>query len=152
MTDAGPGGLERFDLVIGIGHPDRGDDGVGPFVAEQLAATGVRAQALHGDCARLLDLWAGAESVALVDAARLDAPPGTLICLDAHQDPLPASAFRSSSHLMGPVEAIALARTLDRLPRHLTLFAIAATDTTLGAGLSPPVAATAEALVRRLRC
>ncbi len=147
---AAPEGPERFDLVIGVGHPDRGDDGVGPFVAEQVRGAGGAAAVIHGDCLSLLTLWADAGRVALVDAAQLGAPPGTVRRFAIGEDALPAGAFGSASHLLGPAAAIGLAETLGRLPPVLVIFAIQAAGTALGAGLSAPVRTAAEQLAASL--
>ena len=67
---------------VGIGNPFRGDDAVGPVVAERLRAAG----AVVLDCAdeptRLLDQWEGFRTVVVVDALR-SASPGTLHRIDA---------------------------------------------------------------------
>ena len=43
---------------------------------------------------------------------------------EAHEQPLPASSLRTSTHSLGVVEAIELARSLGELPRHVVVFAI----------------------------
>ena len=71
---AGNGGA----LVVGIGNPLRGDDGVGPAVAALLRARahpGVQVAEVHADPIALLDLWAGRRRVVLVDACA-PAPAG----------------------------------------------------------------------------
>ena len=137
-------------LVIGVGHPDRGDDGVGPAVAARLQTLGVDAVVVHGDCARLIDLWAGRDHVVVVDALRADDPPGTIRRFDARTEPLPAGAFRSSSHLFGLADAIALAQVLDRLPPDLVVYGVAGARFDLGAGLSPPVDMATDRIVKAL--
>src|SRR5512135_998350 len=47
-------------LVVGVGNPVRGDDGVGPAVAALVRAQArpdVEVAELHGDLTALLDLW-----------------------------------------------------------------------------------------------
>ena len=77
-------------LVIGIGNRDRGDDGVGPVIVENLQqmAPDIDTACCAGDLTRLLDLWHGRERVILVDMlASQDAAPGTVHCFDiAHDD------------------------------------------------------------------
>ena len=136
--------------MIGVGHPDRGDDGVGPAVAARLQTLGVDAVVVHGDCARLIDLWSDRDRVVVVDAMRTDDAAGTVRRFDARIDPLPTEAFRSSSHLFGLAEAVALARALDRLPRELIVYGVAGARFDLGAALSPAVEQAADRVVKAL--
>jgi hydrogenase maturation protease len=129
--------------VIGVGNPWRRDDGAGPAVARALGGTST------DDPSRLLDLWAGAERVVVVDAAASGAPAGTVHRFDG-QRPLPAGVG-SSTHAFGVADAIELARALDRLPPRLTVYAIEGADFGSGPGLSPGVARAAETLIAALR-
>jgi hydrogenase maturation protease len=107
-------------LVIGIGHPDRGDDAIGRIVARQLnrqAPDGVMVFECDGEAARLLDLLEGADEVVIIDAAASGAEPGTIHRLDAVAGALPAGMFTMSTHSMGLAHAIELARTLGQLPK-----------------------------------
>lgn len=122
-------------LVIGIGHPDRGDDAVGALVVKQLTRARTR---LCSDCNDLMDMWAGEDDVVIVDAMRSGAAPGTVIRLDADRAELPARQF-SSSHSFGLVETVELARSLGRLPRRLRIYGIEGADFALGALPSPQV-------------
>lgn len=76
-------------LVVAFGNPLMGDDGVGPAVLEQLRQgplpPWVRLEDGGTDATCLLRLWRGEETVILVDAARLEAPPGTVHCLSLDQ-------------------------------------------------------------------
>jgi len=57
-------------LVIGLGNPLRGDDGVGIWIAEQIAAADwpdVMVLAIEsGEPTQLIEAWAGATRVSLV--------------------------------------------------------------------------------------
>ena len=83
----------------------------------------------------------------VVDAAASGASPGTVHRFDARAAPLPAAHLRSSTHAFGVADAVELARALGRLPGRLDVYAIEGGDFSLGAGLTPPVAAAVEALV-----
>jgi hydrogenase maturation protease len=104
----------------------------------------------EGDCTRLVDAWDGQEEVAVVDAAASGAPPGTIHLIDAGAGPLPAAMLRSSTHAFGVADAIELARALGRLPPRLRVYAIEGADFAIGAGLSPEVERSAQALAREL--
>src|SRR4051794_5888632 len=75
-------------LVIGVGHPLRGDDGVGPAVLQGLReylqthvtalAVPVRLEVADGDLVDLLESGTAYSKVILVDAVVTGAAPGTL--------------------------------------------------------------------------
>lgn len=137
-------------LILGIGHPFRGDDGIGPLVAERIAALtlpGVTALAHHGEGSDLMERWAGFDRVVVVDATRSDAPPGTIRRWDAVAEKLPAALFPKSSHLFGLAEAVEMARLLGRLPPVLTVIGVEGKDFSTGTELSPEVAAVVDGIV-----
>jgi len=136
--------------VIGIGHPDRGDDAVGRIVAARLAASGlpgIEVIETDGEAAKLIDLMEGADEVILIDAALSGATPGAVTRLDVAATPVPQPMFAASSHAVGLAESIELARILDRLPAHCIVYAIEAASFMLGAPLSPAVAAAVDRVV-----
>lgn len=60
-------------LVIGVGNPLRGDDGIGPAAVEALRGRVPQDTVLvvsDGEPARMLDLWRGADTVVVVEALR----------------------------------------------------------------------------------
>jgi hydrogenase maturation protease len=144
-------------LVVGVGHPDRGDDAVGLHVIEQLEPEGVAGVVLRrqtGDPSGVLldPLWEQADLVVLVDSTRTGAPVGTVTCRDA-RDLLGGGVTAPVTHEFGVAATIQLAEALDRLPARLTLVGIEAGDLAHGAPLSGPVreaVAVAVDLVRRL--
>lgn len=136
-------------LVIGIGHPFRGDDGVGPAVAEAVAALnlpGIATLSHHGEGADLMERWQDHDLVIVVDAMVSGADPGTITQWDAHSQTLPAAVFPKGSHVFGLAEAVAMARLLGRLPPRLIVIGIEGAEFRMGAPLSPAVARSARAL------
>ena len=121
-------------MVIGVGNRWAGDDAAGLAVARRLGG-----RQLEGDPTSLLDAWADADHVVVVDAAASGAPAGTIRRFDARSGPLPARLLRSSTHALGVPEAIELARALGRLPAQLEVYAIEGERFTSGAELSPAV-------------
>ena len=146
MRDALPAPDRRPRLVVGVGNRWRGDDAAGLAVAE--AAGGV---AHEGDGTGLLDRWAGAGDVVVVDAAAVGGSPGAIRRFDAVAGPLPVHTMSSSTHHFGLAEAIELARELGRLPERLEVYAIEGADFSAGAPLSPAVARAVGQLAGRLR-
>lgn len=138
-------------LVIGVGNPLRGDDGVGLAVAAELAADrGLRVVESDGEPVSLIGLWDGAATVVVVDAVSSGADPGTVITVPAERE-IPAALFRHSTHLFGVADAIELSRALGRLPGRLVVVGVEGGDFTPGAGLSPPVAAAVCGAADRVR-
>ena len=140
-------------LIIGIGHPDRGDDAAGRIVAERLrerVPAGVAVIATDGEAGKVLDLFGDADVAIIVDAGLSGATPGTIHRLDAATAALPRPMFAMSSHAIGLVETIELARTLGTLPARCVVYAIEAERFDLGSGLSAPVAAAIDAVCTRV--
>jgi len=140
-------------LVIGVGNPDRGDDGVGRLVARLLRGRvpdDVRVAEHGGDAAGLIDLLQDVDCVFLVDAALSGAAAGTIHRLDcAAGDTLPAAAG-TSSHGLGVAEAIAIARALGSLPHACVVYAVEGACFAPGSELSQPVADAAAEVAGRI--
>jgi len=146
-------------VVIGVGNPDRGDDGLGRAVARRLKQAGSRgATILESDGAadRLIEAFRGAERVILVDAAQGVGAPGSVVRLEAHGAALPAGLRPGSSHALGVAEAIELARALGELPPCVVVYAVEGSHFAPGPGLSAEVQHALDAVVERvlgeLRC
>jgi len=140
-------------LVVGIGNPDRGDDGIGPRIAEMLrdrVPSGVSVKSRSGDALALLQDWAAFDAVILVDAAAPAGAPGRIHRVDLAVEPLPRDLGLASTHAFGIAEAIALAAQLKRLPPRLVIYAIEAAAFTAGADLSPAVEAAGEGVASRI--
>ena len=127
-------------VVIGIGNPYRLDDGVGPAVAAAVAAhgrQGVRVVISAAEPTAILDAWAGATLVVLVDAAAGGTPGrvrvGTL------EDFAESAAV--SSHDLSVRQTYGLAAVLDRAPAALLVVTVDVAEVGYGEGLSPAVAA-----------
>ncbi|MDH6144285.1 MULTISPECIES: hydrogenase maturation protease [Kitasatospora] len=151
--------LTARTVVIGVGNEYRHDDGVGWAVVNRLAErdgqrplpVGTVLRVCDGDPARLITLWEAADLAIVVDAAHAHpGHPGRVHRLELDGRQLPASSGSTSSHGLGLGEAVELARALDRLPRRLVVYAVEGTDTSLGTGLSAPVAAAVEPLTDRI--
>ena len=133
-------------VVFGVGHPDRADDAVGPAVAEQVAARelpGVSVVPLVTPL-ELIDSWAGFDVVVVVDAARTGSPEGSVTVHRVRDASWPASSRALNTHALGLVDAIELARALDRLPRELVVVGIEGGNVQIGAPLSAPTRAAID--------
>jgi len=138
-------------VVVGLGHPDRGDDAVGSLVARRVAerAAGLSPAITiveQADPAGLLDLWEGADLAVLVDAVRSDRPAGEVLVLDVTTAPLPVGDWSAGgSHALSLAAAIELARVLGRLPGRLVLVGVEVRDAGLGVGVASVVTDAVEA-------
>ena len=135
--------------IIGIGHTDRGDDALGRLAAARLKDSlprGAEVVETDGEAGKLLDLFQGADTVIVIDACVSGAKPGTVQRIDAVATAMPRWLGSASSHAIGLGESVELARVLGQLPRRLIVYAVEAATFTLGAPLSPPVAAALESL------
>ena len=140
-------------LLIGVGNPDRGDDGLGPHIVQSLEGplSVLVTPIIHsGDGATLMECWDAEDYVVIVDCVRSGASPGTLHRFDAHQDKIPGDFFHYSSHAFGVAEAIELARTLKRLPKVLVIYGIEGKAYDWGSGLSPEVARKVAVICERI--
>jgi hydrogenase maturation protease len=135
-------------VIIGLGQPFAGDDGVGRVVARRLAAEGIPALEAS-DAGALLELLDGGR-VILVDAAIDAGEPGTVLSLDAGS--LATLDRPLSSHGLSVPDALALAQAFGRAPTEVWVVAIAIAPPRIGdLELSPPVAAAIPEAMNRVR-
>lgn len=140
-------------LVIGVGNPNRGDDAVGPVVASHLkqrAGDKFTVVEQAGEGLALMEIWEGADTVIILDAAFSGAPAGAIHRIDATTELMPKDFFCCSTHALGVAEAIELARALCQLPRRVIVYGIEGEGFEAGAEMSAAVASAAielEALV-----
>lgn len=140
-------------LVLGLGNACRRDDGVGRFVARELAKmglNGVTIEEASGEGTALMEAWAGRNCVHLVDAVQAGSAPGTIHLLDAARDTIPSSFFHYSTHAFSLAEAVELARVLGQLPPRLIIHGIEGRDFSSGEGLSSEVAEAAARVVHQI--
>lgn len=131
-------------LLIGIGHSYRGDDAVGPMLAEALSGTaGLDVLVHHGEGTDLMERWTGYNKVVVVDATCSGAEPGTVRIWDAIAETLPTGLFPKGSHVFGLAEGVEMARILGRLPPVLTVVGIEGRSFSTGDAMSAEVSGAA---------
>jgi hydrogenase maturation protease len=141
-------------IVVGIGNPDRGDDGAGRLVAQRLSGVLPAEVAViehDGEAASLLDRLDGVHAAFLIDACLSGQPSGTVRRVDVDAEALPDLQFGLSTHGFGLAEAIALGKALGSLPPRCVIFAIEAASFETGAALSPAVADAVETVAATVR-
>jgi hydrogenase maturation protease len=142
MRADAPGEARPRILVVAVGNPDRGDDGVGPRVARKLSGrlpAEAKLVVRSGDMMSLIEDWAGFAAVIFVDAAAPKGAPGRVHRIDLSKEKLPPELSLTSSHAFGVAEAIELARVLDIAPKQIVVYAIEGACFDAGAPLTPAV-------------
>ena len=150
-------------LVLGLGNPLRGDDGVGPRVVEELEDRVLpeAVQTLDGGTGGLdlLHLMEGWDRVIIIDAADLSgvgqlAPgqfaPGQFVRFTPDQVHLDGADERFSFHHAGLAEVLALARALDRPLPPIVVFGVQPKSVGWGEGLSSEVEERLPALLNAI--
>ncbi len=145
-------------LIIGVGNPDRGDDGAGHAVIKALRArigahTDKDTPTLieqSGESTLLIEAMQGLSNVVIVDAADFGAKPGSHRRFDAGKAALPSDLTNMSSHGFGVPQAIELARALGTLPERCTVYAIQAASFEAGDLLSTAVATATDIVATKI--
>lgn len=117
--------------VVGCGNWLSRDDRIGPRVLRDLAArldSRIAVEDVGTSVLGLLDHLQGQELLILVDACVGRAAPGTVLVVEPDLDQPPPT--RASSHQIGPLETLVVARELypERYPRRVVLVLIETGD------------------------
>lgn len=146
-------------LIIGLGNPILGDDGVGWRVAEEvrkkLLPPSPPAPSLESEGGDVVDVEClslggislmehliGYQRAILIDAFSLDGPTGSILVLKLCELPKYSAFHTASAHDTSLENAIKLGRSMGaQLPEDITVVGIATrTIHDFGEDLSPPVA------------
>lgn len=144
---------------MGIGNVLLRDEGVGVRVAERLAR-----EFACGDAGCDLDIIdagtlsftlaprvGAADRLIVIDAARLDAPPGTLRTFIDHEMDAYLGRRKRSVHEVGLLDLMDMARLTGDLPRQRALVGIQPQDITWGMELTTSVATCVDDACRAVR-
>lgn len=137
-------------LVVGLGNPCAGDDGVGCRVAECLALDGRLPRDVDVVCGgtdvlRLAPMLADERDVLLVDAC-LGVAPGELELVE-HVALAASSTARSHAHHLSAVEAVDLLVALGELRASRVRWALIGVDAVHAGALSDCLAGSLPSLV-----
>ena len=139
--------------ILGIGSPS-GDDQAGWLTVEALLAEGVHTEGeviidkLDRPGAQLIGLLGGAARVILIDAMQSQDAVGRIRHFGAED--WPAYRHGLSSHGLGVLDALALARELGSLPPRLDLYGIEIGSANPGEPASKPIHDAARQLARMI--
>jgi hydrogenase maturation protease len=143
--------IQRRVMVLGIGNPLRGDDGIGPRLVEELAQRGLPEGVTALDVGMggldLLRVLEGWERAVIVDAADVGREPGQIVRFSPDRVRLDLAADSFSLHHAGLGEVIALADALGQPLPKMIIFGVQPNEFGWREGLSPAVEATLPALV-----
>jgi hydrogenase maturation protease len=142
--------MQPDTLILGLGNPLRGDDGVGPRIVEDLTRRGLPegVEALDGGTGGLdlLQVLEGWKRVVVVDAADVGRGPGEFIRFTPEEAHLVEVANPFSLHNAGLGEALALAKVLRQTLPEMVIFGVQPEQVGWGQGLSQAVEAALPAL------
>jgi hydrogenase maturation protease len=127
-----------------LGSRYRGDDAVGPLVADRLRRAGAAVLECDDEPTRLLDVWAGLDLVVVVDAVSSGAPAGTVHRVDAGAGPLPRDLGLASTHAFSIPDALELGRALGRAPRRVVVIGVEGAAFGMGDALTAAVEASLD--------
>lgn len=141
-------------LILGLGNPLRGDDGVGPRVVEVLTHRGLPegVSALDGGTGGigLLGMVEGWNRVVVVDAADIGREPGEIVRFTLDRSHIAESSDDLTLHNAGLADALALAYALDHPLPPMVIFGVQPERIGWGDGLSPAVEAAFPELIKAI--
>jgi hydrogenase maturation protease len=138
-------------LVIGLGNPLRGDDGVGVRVVEALRTCSLSpdVEVVDGGTQGLgiVPLMEGRERLILIDAANMGTAPGQFVRFGPGHVNLLGNDRQLSVHSAGLREALQLAQALRVLPEDVVIFGVQPEHLDWDANLSRTVEANLPPLI-----
>jgi hydrogenase maturation protease len=143
----------RRVLVVGLGNTNRGDDGIGVLVANNLRGRlpgDVTVLASIRDPLSLIDDLEAFDALVCVDAAAPLGTPGRIFRINLATDDLPRDVTLVSSHAFGLAASIALAGVLQLAPPDIVVYAIEGGCFEFGAEVTPRVGAAAVEAADRI--
>lgn len=132
-------------LLLAIGNPDRGDDGIALAIAGELDGRlpdGAALTLCSGDLLAAIEAWQHYDALICIDASAPKGQPGCISRFDLAGGPLPVDFETISSHAFGLGHTIALAQRLGLAPETIVVFAIEGESFATGAPLSEAVEAS----------
>jgi hydrogenase maturation protease len=135
---------EHRTLILGIGNTLLSDEGAGIHALEYLRRAYPAIRGVHYlDGGTLSFTLAGeiedADNLIVIDAAQLDASPGTVRCMTGSEMDRFLGKGRCSVHEVGLLDLMDIARLTDSFPARRALIGIQPETTAWGDVPSPPV-------------
>ncbi len=137
-------------VIVGLGNALRSDDGVGVCAVQllrELAPGDVELVELGCAGPDLALLLEGAQRAVIIDAVEAGRAPGSIV--EFAPEGAPANLRFCTTHEIGLLEALGVARALDKLPRRTVVLGVQVASTAPGRELSPAVRAAVAQVARR---
>ena len=104
----------KSKVVLGLGNPLCGDDGIGWYVSERLASDSCVTDCVEivnggTDLLRHVDLISGREQVIPVDAILDDADPGSVSLFD---DDIPLESHQPHAHHLSAIQTVRILKAI----------------------------------------
>jgi hydrogenase maturation protease len=139
-------------LVLGLGNPLLGDEGIGVRAVEELKGLELPdgVTVVEGGTAGLglISLMEGYQRVIIVDAADMGHPPGRVVRFTPSEVQLKTVEAPLSLHQIGLGEVLALAKALEVVPAELVIIGVQPSRVEGGIGLSPEVEGAIPQIIR----
>jgi hydrogenase maturation protease len=144
----------RHVLILGLGNPLLGDEGIGVRVVEELQGLELPdgVTVVEGGTAGLglIGLMEGYQKVIIVDAADMGHPPGCVVRFTPLEAQLKTVEAPLSLHQIGLGEALTLAEALEVAPAERIIIGVQPRQVEMGAGLSPEVERAIPKIIRTI--
>ncbi len=140
-------------LLLGIGNRFRSDDGLGPYVVEQInkkKIDDIVARELNGDFTNIIDRLGNYQELIVVDVSIAGQKTGSYKVIDYSKEGLPTDWAQSSTHGLGIAEGLQLASVLGVLPDKVIIYAVEAGNFNPGNQLSPEVLKAANTVITEI--
>jgi hydrogenase maturation protease len=141
-------------LILGLGNPLLGDEGIGVRVAEELKGLELPdgVTVVEGGTAGLglLGLMEGYQRVIIIDAADMGHAPGRVVRFTPLEAQFKTAEAPLSLHQIGLGEVLTLAEALEVAPAELVIIGIQPGWVEAGAGLSPEVEGAIPQIIRMI--
>jgi hydrogenase maturation protease len=152
--------VDGSTLIIGLGNPLRGDDGVGVRVVQTLATYDLppNIRVIDGGTQGLglVNLMEGQQRVIIVDAADIGTSPGQFVRFTLSEARLLGDEKSLSIHAAGLREALLLAQALDMLPPEVIIYGVQpltlAWDSTLSSSIEAGLPSLTSAILAEVAC
>jgi hydrogenase maturation protease len=139
-------------LILGLGNPLLGDEGIGVRVVEELKRLELPegVTVVEGGTAGLglIGLMEGYQQVIIVDAADMGHPPGHIVRFTPLETQFKTAEAPLSLHQIGLVEVLALAEALEVAPAEPVIIGVQPSRVEEGTGLSPEVEGVIPQIIR----
>ncbi len=141
-------------LILGLGNPLQGDDGIGCRVIQELEQRTLpdQVEVMDGGTPGigLLNLFEGRRRVIIIDAAEMGRAPGEVVRFRPEDVVLTGSAERFSLHRSGVANALALANELHLALPEIIVFGVQPAQAGWSDQLSPAVQAAVEHVIEAI--